>query len=90
MQITIVAYYLLVVNVLSFILYGIDKLKAKCHRWRIPENVLLLSSAVGGSVGSLCAMFLFRHKTQHKKFTILVPLFLFAQLAVVCYFGLVA
>lgn len=69
------------VNLLSFTLFGIDKWKAKRHLWRIPESVLLLSAAIGGSIGALLAMFLFRHKTQHKKFTIGVPVILALQIA---------
>ena len=68
------------VNLLSFTLFGIDKWKAKRHLWRIPESVLLLSAAIGGSIGALLAMFLFRHKTQHKKFTVGVPLILALQI----------
>lgn len=78
--------YLIAINILTFLLYGIDKLKAKTHRWRIPENVLLLFAAICGSVGALTAMMLFRHKTQHKKFTFCVPFFLLLQLALIIYF----
>ena len=71
---------LVAVNVLAFLLYGIDKVKAKMHSWRIPENVLIIVAALGGSAGALLAMFLLRHKTQHKKFTICVPIFFVCQL----------
>lgn len=78
--------YVLIVNVLSFFLFGIDKRRAKRQQYRIPESTLLLSAVVGGSIGALGAMSLFRHKTQHKKFTIGVPLILFVQLVgVFCY-----
>ena len=78
--------YIVAINVLAFLLYGIDKLKAKTHRWRVPESVLLGAAAIGGSVGALMAMLLFRHKTQHKKFTICVPLFLVLQVALIVYY----
>ena len=61
-------------NLLSFALYGIDKLKAKRGAWRIPEMTLLLVALLGGSAGALLGMELFRHKTKHAKFLVLVPL----------------
>ena len=72
--------YLLGLNLLAFLACGWDKRLARQHRWRIPERALLASSLFGGAAGMLLAMHLFRHKTQHRKFTILVPLFLFLQL----------
>lgn len=82
MKPSIVISLLIVINVLAFLLYGIDKLKAKTHSWRIPENVLLLVAFAGGSLGALLAMFLFRHKTKHKKFTISVPIFFVCQVVI--------
>lgn len=55
-------YYILAVNVITFVVYGIDKLKAKKGWWRIPEATLLLLAAIGGSIGAWCGMMLFRHK----------------------------
>lgn len=71
--------YLIATSIVSFLLFGIDKLKAKKHHWRIPESVLLISAAIGGSIGALLGMYLFRHKTQHKKFTIGIPVILILQ-----------
>ncbi len=68
--------YLIIINVIAFFAYGIDKIKAKKGRWRTPESVLLLLAFMGGAAGALAGMLLFRHKTQHKKFTILVPMML--------------
>ena len=59
---------LLVGSLISFVLYGIDKAKAKKKAWRIPEKVLLLWGFLCGSVGALLAMQLFRHKTKHYYF----------------------
>lgn len=73
-------YGILLMNVIAFLAYGLDKLKAVRHWHRIPEAVLLSLSFFGGSVGSLMAMSLFRHKTQHLNFRLLVPLFLVIQL----------
>ena len=66
--------YLIIINLIAFFAYGIDKIKAKKGRWRTPESVLLLLAFMGGAAGALAGMLLFRHKTQHKKFTILVPM----------------
>ena len=71
--------YLLIINAAGFALMLVDKLKAKKNRWRIQESTLLLVAALGGSVGSLAGMYLFRHKTQHLKFTLGIPLILAAQ-----------
>ncbi len=84
MYLRIALYYLLVVNLLTFISYGIDKWKARHNRWRIPEATLLLLAALGGSIGALLAMKVFRHKTQHKKFRYGVPAILIVQMAVAC------
>lgn len=71
---------LLVVNLIAFIMYGIDKMKAKKESYRISEAMLMLMAALGGSVGALMAMTVFRHKTQHKKFTLGVPGILLLQI----------
>ena len=79
-------YYLLAVNVLTFIVYGVDKWKAQRGRWRVPEATLMGLAALGGSVGAWMAMQLFRHKTQKKKFRYGVPaLFVLQVAAVVCF-----
>ena len=66
---------LVAVNLVSFTLYGLDKLKAKKGLWRIRESTLLLIAALGGSVGALLGMEVFRHKTKHWQFKVLVPVF---------------
>lgn len=73
--------YLLIINIITFFTYGIDKLKAKKGKWRIPEATLLLLAAIGGSLGALLAMKEWHHKTKHKKFTLGVPAILAAQFA---------
>lgn len=67
------------VNFLTFILYGIDKLKAVNGWWRIPESLLLILTLAGGSAGALISMLLFRHKTQKPVFVIVVLLSLLVQ-----------
>ena len=77
----VLIYYLLGINLLTFFIYGIDKWKARRDKWRVPEATLLMLAALGGSVGALLGMFVFHHKTKHKKFLIGVPLILLTQLA---------
>ena len=72
---------LVAVNLVSFPLYGLDKLKAKKGLWRIRESTLLLIAALGGSVGALLGMEVFRHKTKHWQFKVLVPVFFILHIA---------
>ena len=74
---------LLLVNIVAFAAYGIDKRKAQKGKWRIPESTLLLLAFFGGAIGALMGMRVFHHKTKHWKFKILVPLFLVLQLALI-------
>ena len=69
--------YLCLVNLLSLWMFGVDKYKAKKKKWRTPELSLIVSAAAGGALGAFIGMKLFRHKTKHMKFQVLVPLFLF-------------
>ena len=68
--------YLIILNLAGLITMASDKKRAKGKRWRIPESVLLTIAFIGGSLGSTAGMLIFRHKTKHLKFTILLPLFL--------------
>jgi uncharacterized membrane protein YsdA (DUF1294 family) len=79
-------YYLITINVLTFIVYGVDKWKAHRGRWRVPETTLLGLTALGGSVGAWLAMQLFRHKTQKKKFRYGVPAIFVLQLVALLLF----
>jgi len=78
-------YYLLAVNVIAFAVYGYDKLKAKKGWWRIPEATLLLLAVIGGSIGALLGILIWRHKTKHLKFMIGVPAILLIQFALLIY-----
>lgn len=88
MYLRIILFYLLAANLLTFITYGIDKRKARLKHWRVREASLLLLAALGGSIGALLAMYLFHHKTQHKKFSYGVPAILIIQLSIAafCYY----
>ena len=66
----ILVYYIIGVNVLAYFIYGIDKGKAKFHKWRIPEMILLNLSLIGGVFGSIMGMNLFHHKTKKILFKI--------------------
>ena len=78
-------YYLIVINVVTFLVYGIDKWKAKKGQgsWRISEATLLILAVIGGSIGALLGMKVWRHKTMHKKFKYGLPLILLAQIALI-------
>ena len=82
----IVVIYLVVINVVAFVVYGVDKYKAKRGRWRTPEATLLGLAAIGGSIGAWLGMKVWHHKTMHKKFQYGVPLILIAQIALVVAF----
>lgn len=78
----------MVINVVAFVIFGIDKSKARRGKWRIPESTLILFSIIGGAAGSLLGMLLFHHKTRHGKFCLLVPLSLVLWIALLAWFFL--
>lgn len=80
----VIAYYL-IINVVALVFYGVDKLKAIKNKWRIPEATLLGLAFFGGGLGALMGMQIFRHKTKHWSFRILVPLFLILHIVLVAY-----
>ena len=65
--------YLAVITFTTWVAYGLDKGRAKSGKWRIPERTLLLLALIGGSLGALAGMIMFRHKTRKAKFVISVP-----------------
>ena len=77
--------YLLAINIATFLLYGIDKYKAKKGKWRISEATLLTMAAIGGSIGAWAGMRLWHHKTMHKNFKYGIPLIIIMQIALVAY-----
>jgi len=82
----IITLYLLAFNLLEFILMGIDKSKARRGAFRIPESTLFLFAIVGGSIGGLLGMKIFRHKTQKSAFYLGFPVILIVQILLVIYF----
>ena len=79
----IVLSYLLIINLIAFTLYGIDKRKAKKHKFRIPERTLLWMARIGGGIGCWVGIKAFRHKTKHTKFKIIVSLWTIIWLAAI-------
>ncbi len=71
--------YLAVINVAAFVVYGVDKRKAKTGAWRIRESVLLFLAAAGGSVGAMLGMLVFRHKTKKTSFKVRIAVILVLQ-----------
>ena len=81
--ILIPAIYLLLMNLALFLTMGADKLRAKRRRRRVPEATLFLLALLGGSVGGILGMYIFRHKTKHWSFRLGFPLILALQIALV-------
>ena len=83
--ILIILIYLILINIITCIVFGVDKRKAKKEKWRVPEATLLLLSVIGGSIGALIGMRLFHHKTRKAKFRIGVPVILILQIILVVF-----
>lgn len=80
--------YFIAINLIGFLSMFIDKKKAKWGRWRIPENTLFLFAFLGGTIGSIMGMQLFRHKTQKTKFKIGMPALLVLQILAIIAFAI--
>ena len=76
------------INFFSFILTGVDKYKSKHNRWRVKENTFFILALIGGSMGILMGMYLFRHKTKHIKFTLGIPLILIVQISLIVFLSI--
>lgn len=83
----IILIYLITINILTFIVYGNDKRKARKNEWRTPESTLLMLALIGGAYGAFGGMKVFRHKTKHWKFRILVPLMAVAWTVLLVWWG---
>lgn len=81
-MIALLLFCIIGVNVITFVVYGIDKLKAKKGKWRVPETTLLLLAIIGGSVGAWCGVKVWHHKTMHLKFKYGIPLIMAMQAGV--------
>ena len=78
---TVLLVWLAVINLLTFIVYGADKRRARKGKWRVPEKTLFLLPLLGGSIGALLGMRVFHHKTKHWYFVGGIPAILLAQIA---------
>lgn len=79
----IVFIYLVIINLIAFLLMAMDKSRARKHQWRIPEKTLFLSAILGGSIGAIAGMYTFHHKTKHWYFVIGMPAILIVQIALI-------
>lgn len=77
--------YLLVINLIGILSMYIDKKKAKYGEWRIPEKTLLIIALLGGSIGTISGMYIFRHKTKKLKFTLGFPTILISEIVIITY-----
>ncbi len=78
--ILIIVGYLIVINILGFLTFGMDKRRAKRHAFRVPEATLFTIAIIGGSIGSLFGMHFFHHKTRHWYFVYGIPFILILQI----------
>ena len=78
--------YLIVINILGFLVMGLDKHKAKMAERRIPENTLFTFTVLGGGVGTIAGMYVFHHKTKKMKFKVGMPLILILEILIFVYF----
>ncbi len=78
--------YLIIINVIGFAIMFIDKQNAKKGKWRIPEKVIFIVTALGGGIGTISGMYAFRHKTQKLNFTIGLPFITILEIIGVLYF----
>lgn len=77
--------YLVIINVITFVIFGVDKYKAIRQEWRIRESTLLGLALIGGSIGGWIAMYIFHHKTKKVKFFVGIPVILAIQIVVFSY-----
>ncbi len=78
----IIIAYVVLINIIGFAIMGIDKYKSKKRLWRIPEATLFIVAIIGGSIGTILGMFLFRHKTRHWYFLYGMPAIFLLQIAI--------
>lgn len=82
-----ILFYIIGINLFGFFIMWVDKRKAKKGAWRIPEKTLFLVTALGGGIGTITGMYVFRHKTQKLNFVIGFPLITILEIVAVVYWG---
>lgn len=85
-MVKIIVAYLIIINTGGFFTMLIDKRKAEKKKWRIPEKNIFFIAAIGGSLGAMIGMYVFRHKTKHWYFKFLFTVFLIAHMLILYYF----
>lgn len=78
--------YLIIINVITFLAMWIDKQKAKKGKWRISEGALFILAILGGSIGGIFGMYVFRHKTKKPRFTIGFPAILITEILIILFY----
>ena len=78
--------YLIIINLIGILAMYLDKKKAIKGSWRIKEKTLIMISVLGGGIGALIGMYLFRHKTKKLKFTIGIPIIIICEVILICFF----
>ena len=78
--------YVLIINLIGFLIMGLDKFKDKKGFWRSPEKTIFTITLLGGGIGTVTGMYLFRHKTKKMKFTIGLPTILISEIVLIIYF----
>ena len=78
--------YVLIINLIGFLIMGLDKFKAKKGFWRTPEKTIFTITLLGGGIGTVTGMYLIRHKTKKMKFTIGLPTILISEIVLIIYF----
>ena len=81
----LIGLYYLCMNIIAFILYGLDKKYAREGRWRIPEKTVLGIAVIGGAAGAWMGMQAFRHKTKHLLFRVFVPVFVLVHVGIIVF-----
>ena len=77
--------YLVIINIIGFLIMGLDKWKAKRNKWRITENTLFMITLIGGGIGTIAGMHLFRHKTKKPIFTVGMPAILILEVILIVF-----
>ena len=78
--------YLIIINIIGFLVMYIDKQKAKKGKWRIPEKTIFIITVLGGGIGTTAGMYTFRHKTQKLGFVIGFPFITILEIVTIIYF----
>lgn len=78
--------YLVIINIVGFLIMLIDKRKAERGAWRIPEKTIFIVTALGGGIGTIAGMYTFRHKTKKAVFTVGLPVIVILEIAIAIYF----